>query len=370
MLSRRQRHPVHGDELPEDARPLTSKKQHIWHEDHRSPEEEPKKKKHLWPRVLLTMIILSALILVGIYLAARYLIPSVITLRGEDEGRVNIMVLGVDGTARLSDTMMMVSLDTSELDQEEGQLQASMISFPRDLLVEIPGYGEAKLNAAYPTGEQVDHPGGGVGLAKETLESISDQEIHYYAAFDFNGFQRIIDAVGGVTIDVPQDLYDPYYPTGDGSEEVFSVDAGIQEMDGATALRYARSRQTTSDFDRAARQQQVILAVIDELQSAENLASPNVVRSLYSSYQDSVTTDISTAESIRFASLAQDFNPDTQLTRHVIDTSNYLTSTSIGGYYQIPRTGDFLEIQAFIADIFNQTQNTLPKTHEADDSGL
>jgi LCP family protein required for cell wall assembly len=174
-------------------------------------------------------------------------------------GRVNILLLGLDsrpGTpdGTRSDTMIIVSVDQSAK-------TASMLSIPRDLWVDIPGHGSNRINAAYFFGDQ-DKPGiGGPPLAKETVARNFGIQIHYFAQVDFAGFKDVIDAIGGVNIDVKKPLIDNEYPTEDyGLKRIF-VPAGIQHMDGTTALEYARSRHSDSDLGRNQRQQEVLLAV-------------------------------------------------------------------------------------------------------------
>jgi LCP family protein required for cell wall assembly len=89
-----------------------------------------------------------------------------------------------------------------------------MLSVPRDLYVKIDGYGYNKINAAHAYGEQYNYSGGGMALAKETISDTLNLPIHYEVRVDFSGFEKLIDAVGGVDVDVEKDIYDPYYPGG------------------------------------------------------------------------------------------------------------------------------------------------------------
>ncbi len=175
-------------------------------------------------------------------------------LKGEGDGRINILVLGIGGVGHeaptLSDTMLVLSIDPQTKD-------TAMLSIPRDLYVKIPATGKyatqySKINAA--------NAYGGPELAAKVVSSVIGVPIHYYILVDFSGFRQAVDAVGGVDVTVGKAIYDPEYPCDNekGGYCPFSVAAGPQHMNGTVALRYARSRKSTSDFDRAARQQQII----------------------------------------------------------------------------------------------------------------
>lgn len=182
---------------------------------------------------------------------------------GGTGGRINILLLGLDlrpndkenGTR--SDTMILVSVD-------QNTKTASMLSMPRDLWVEIPGHGTNRINAAYFFGEQ-DKPGtGGPPLAKATVSKLLGVSVDYFVQVDFNGFRQIVDAIGGITIDVKKPLIDNEYPTEDFGVKRIYVPAGVQHMDGQTALEYARSRHGDSDLGRNQRQQAVLLAIREQ----------------------------------------------------------------------------------------------------------
>ena len=176
--------------------------------------------------------------------------------------RINVLLMGVDqenptGTIR-SDTMILVSIDPV------GK-RVGMISMPRDLLVSIPGHGQDKINAAYSLGEQLQPAGGGPALAMQTVRENFRVPVHHYATVDFRGFTRIVDAVGGIIVEVPYPIKDDEYPTDDGSNYTrLYVPAGLQHLDGLAALRYARTRHFDSDFGRQRRQQQVLQAIREQ----------------------------------------------------------------------------------------------------------
>lgn len=323
--------------------------------------EKPHSKKRWLKWLLLTLL---TLILLGTAAAGLgYLFVKKTPLRGEASGRVNILLAGVDDAAKLSDTLMIVSIDTKSKDKK-----AAMISIPRDLYVKIPGYGSNKINAAYSLGENKDNgeEGGGIALTKKTIESTFDITIHYYATLDFTGFQEAINDIGGVDVEVKTAIDDPFYPApGYRGYEPFSIEAGPQHLDGETALAYARSRETTTDFDRAARQQQIILAVKNKVLSTDVILDGNKTSKLRKVVDEHVHTDFSNREALKLADMWRNI-PDASITRHVIDSSNFLVASQRYGYALIPEAGanDFSEINEFIKNIFSQTANNLPKNQE------
>ena len=175
-------------------------------------------------------------------------------------GRVNILLLGTDkraddpGTTPRSDTIILLSVDTE-------QQTVGILNIPRDLLMTVPKYGKRKVNAAYAIGEYNNLPGGGAFVAVQTVQRFLSVPIKYYVAINFEGFQKVVDTIGGIYIDVPEEINDPNYPTPWFGTELVHFDAGYQHMNGEEALKYARTRHTDNDFGRNRRQQQVILAI-------------------------------------------------------------------------------------------------------------
>ncbi|MDQ7028462.1 MAG: LCP family protein [Ardenticatenia bacterium] len=194
-------------------------------------------------------------------------------------GPVHVLILGTDerpgeaGPFR-SDTMILARFSP------RGP-RVALLSIPRDLWVAIPGVGENRINAA--------HFFGGPLLAKETVATLFEVPVHYYVKVDFDGFVRIVDAMGGIEVDVPEPLVDSKYPTPDYGVTTVRIDAGFQQMDGDVALIYARSRYSTSDFDRARRQQQILAAMKAKLQQPGTwLRVPRIARAVV----ESVETDM------------------------------------------------------------------------------
>ncbi|HSX14484.1 MAG TPA: LCP family protein [Candidatus Saccharimonadales bacterium] len=269
-------------------------------------------------------------------------------LRGEGDGRINILLLGIGGQGwdgpYLSDTIMVLSIDPRTKD-------VAMLSIPRDLYVKIPGYGWSKINAADAYGES-KKAGDGPNLTKQVVQQVLGIPIHYYVRVDFSGFKKAVDSVGGVDINVDKALYDPEYPGG-----TVNIKAGYQHMNGDTALKYARSRKTTSDFDRAARQQKLLLALRTKALSVKTLSNPAKIASLIDALGSSVRTDLQLSEMKKLAEIAQSINGN-QVTNQVLDTTpnGLLVFGDIpgAGSIEIPRAGigNYTEIQQLAHTIF------------------
>ena len=242
--------------------------------------------------------------------------------KGKD--RINVLLMGVDqrdderaaGIPTRSDTMIVVSIDPV-------QKTATMISFPRDLWVMIPGFGEERINVAYRTGELRKVDGGGPGLAARTLEQNFGLKTQYFATVDFHGFEDIVNTVGGVVVDVPRPIKDDTYPTDDFGVERIYFPVGPQLMNGATALKYARTRHADSDFGRMARQQQVLFAIRDR---ALRLNMLSRLPTLVDQGLRSIQTNLSTTELLSLGKLTTDIDTsalgtlqiDNQLVRPVV----------------------------------------------------
>jgi LCP family protein required for cell wall assembly len=177
--------------------------------------------------------------------------------------RVNVLVMGLDfrdwesgdGPPR-TDTMILFTIDPVAK-------TAGMISIPRDLWVSIPGYGYYKINQAYQLGEVNKLPGGGPELAMRTVEHLLGVPVQYYAQIDFEAFVQFIDEIGGVKVTLPKKIKIDII--GDDRGEI-KIEAGTHTLPGDYALAYARARNTEGgDFDRAQRQQQVILGIRNQI---------------------------------------------------------------------------------------------------------
>jgi len=205
--------------------------------------------------------LIVAVVLLALCVVAVVVLPGVLT--PGDGGQTNLMLLGIDrreGTswAYRTDTIILVRVDP-----DSGV--AGMLSIPRDLQVAIPGHGEDRINTANVWGYRKEDPDAGPALLRVTIESNFDIPIDGYLMIDFDAFVKIVDAMGGIDVDVPKTLHDTRYPDPRPADpyayKTVHFDAGWQHMDGARAVEYARSRMSTTDFDRAKRQQLILLAI-------------------------------------------------------------------------------------------------------------
>ncbi|MBN2555127.1 MAG: LCP family protein [Anaerolineales bacterium] len=213
--------------------------------------------------------------------------------------RVTMLVMGIDyrdwvageGAPR-SDSMMVVTFDPITG-------QGGFLSIPRDLWVEIPGFGHNRINTAYMFGEASQLPGGGPALAMQTVENLIGVPIQYYAVIDFHTFERFIDEIGGIDVLVREEMR--IAPIG--AETSIALEAKPYHFNGAEALAYARVRKGAGDdFGRAERQQQVILAVIDRIVGFDML--PGLIArapALYQELATGVRTNLSLDQMISLA---------------------------------------------------------------------
>lgn len=174
----------------------------------------------------------------------------------------DIVVLGVDsrpgeGWMARADSIILVGI-------EPRRFAVTLMSIPRDLSIDVPGFGLQRVNTVNMLGE-MEAVGTGPELMKAGIRQSFGVQPERYVRLDFNGFTHLIDAVGGVTIDVPSALVDHAYPTEDDGVMTVEFAAGLQHMDGKRALIYARTRHADDDYRRAERQQQVISALLGKL---------------------------------------------------------------------------------------------------------
>jgi LCP family protein required for cell wall assembly len=232
----------------------------------------------------------------------------------------NVLLVGVDKRPDLEegvrgDTLILVHV-------EPGGKWAGMLSIPRDTMVEVPHLGLQKINTAYSYGYMnaaalygsgTDPAAAGGALVAQTVEQFLNLRVDYIAQVDFHGFELIIDTLGGVLLDVPRPLIDGSYPTEDYGVERIYIPAGLQILDGRTALRYARSRHSGSDFDRSARQQQVLRAMLAEVRRRGLLEQAALAPELARDLEQTVATTLPISDLgvlHALAALAREITPD------------------------------------------------------------
>lgn len=324
-----------------------------------------KPKKPLWKRLLkwfFILLLLGGLIAAGVF-AYFYLHASKIStnpfdfsskLKGEADGRVNILLLGIGDPGHagetLADTNMVISIDTKSQPNK-----VTMISLPRDLRVSVPGEGYHKLNDAHALGE-AKKPPQGIEVSQKTIEDTLGIPIHYYVRANFTGLKQAVDAVGGIDITVKEALIDTEYPCDKNENKScgLKIAAGPQHMDGATALKYARCRKGTcgDDFGRALRQQEVLTAIRQKATSSETLTNPQKVNDLISAASNNVKTDLSLRNIQRLQEITKGINT-TDITNVVfsLKPNGFLVSDKSSSDL-LPAGGNFDDIQRFVANIF------------------
>lgn len=221
-----------------------------------------------------------------------------------DSHYLNILVLGVDtrddGGDQNADTIIIARLDLREKTMRS-------VSIPRDLLVEIPGVGSGKINGAYNAGvtERPNDRVAGVVKMRDTIEHNFGVEIDDYVLIDFEGFEQVIDSVGGIQIDVPEEIVDDAYPTEDYGVRTLVIKAGPQHMDGDTALAYARTRHADSDDERRDRQALVIQALF---QKGKSLGTITKIADIIQAAGGAAQTSFHWDEQIALAAIALDMD--------------------------------------------------------------
>ncbi len=279
-------------------------------------------------------------------------------LKGEGDGRVNILLLGIGGPNHeggdLSDTVMVASIDPVNN-------KAALLSLPRDLWVKIPGDGSQKLNAAYAYGKQgsraktaAGKSQDGIDLADKTLENVLGIPIHYHAVVDFTAFQHVVDAVGGVDANVPAELSakETFWVEGTSHFYTLNVPAGQQHFDGTRALYFARERHVDSDFVRSQRQRLILTALKEKIFSAGTFSNPVKISNLMSSLGSSVYTDFSRQDISRLYKISGKIQSKNVASIDLVTAPHaYLTTGDIDGLSVVePKTGlyDYTDIKAYV----------------------
>lgn len=316
-------------------------------------------------------------------------------LQGEEEGRINILLLGmrgenVPGGGTLADTIMVVSIKPETN-------QVAFLSIPRDLYVDNPNLGaKSKINAVYAYGQQ-DGKSNGIGGMKEVVGKVVGQEIHYAIVLNFKGFVDLIDKLGGIDISLEKpfeeamqfneervcDAYVFTKPTGnfeykyhtrkDGSKYVaatyklctnpnvecggnFKLPAGEQTLNGEKALCYARSRVTSSDFDRARRQQMIIEKIIQKATSVGVLTDFEKMNGMAEILGDNLKTDLELWELKRLYEMQQKMQSPEKTQKVLENSAEGLlyapAETKEAGYILLPIGDNYDKISQMFRDIF------------------
>jgi LCP family protein required for cell wall assembly len=248
----------------------------------------------------------------------------------DGQSRFTVLVVGLDrrpnetGLAYRTDTMLLVSIDPATK-------SLGILSIPRDLFVSIPGYSEPqRVNTPMVLGE-LQRPGYGPQLLMQTVQYNLGIRVHDYVAIDFNTFITIVDAVGGVDMDIPYAISDTSYPDMNYGYDPFYIKAGFQHLDGKTALKYARTRHGDSDFNRAERQQAVLYAIRDRVLSLNML--PQLIAqspTIWNAVSSGISTGLSFDQLIQLVWYLKDVDK-ANIKTGVIDNAYTMPYMTAGG---------------------------------------
>lgn len=353
----------------------------LWKKKH---DEEVKERKRVnaLKRIMIILITVfcCVFLIAGMVKALTSLgaldLQSIFTVAGADlpkdaHGHTNILILGHgdpghDGES-LTDTIIVASIDPESK-------SVSMVSLPRDLYIqETELMGTGRINGLYAGyrgylqyNKDMDHDQASLESMNEFSKEVGKMfgiDIHRVVKVNFTAFKDAVDAVGGVDIEVPHRIADMEYPNETRGYDPFIIEAGLHHLDGETALKYARSRHTTSDFGRSARQQQLIVALAEKAKAKELHKDPSAITRFMKIFQENIETTMSIREMISLAALGDDIDRSRILSMQigVAEAGGFLYTPSRedfnGASVLLPNSisggSDWKQLQAFGALYFN-----------------
>ena len=333
--------------------------------------------KHTWAIRVVLLIVIVGLISIVIYFASfllgKYASTSSLGFLNdfvfaskeelvEIDGRSNFLILGKGGMGHeapdLTDTMIFMSMNHKDQ-------AVNIVSIPRDLWIDDL---QAKINSAYYWGNQ-KQSGGGIVLAKSVAEEVIGEPVQYALVFDFDTFQRIIDNLGGLEVDVKNSFTDEKYPI-QGKEDdlcngdlkylcryvTVSFEKGVVLMDGEEALKYTRSRNAEGDEGtdkaRSERQQQIVTSIFKQIASPSIFLSPSTINKLYMVLDEEIETDLDNHQLAVFARLL--FNYKKNINSYSIPEDLLIVPKNTEQYDNlyvfIPKENNWNEIQLWFDD--------------------
>jgi polyisoprenyl-teichoic acid--peptidoglycan teichoic acid transferase len=283
--------------------------------------------------------------------------PGSLAWEVNNDSRVNVLLLAYGGAGNddpnFTDTMLLLSMRPSSA-------RATVVSLPRYLLVEIPapvhGVVVGRLYSAYAAAVKPDNPAlrpawrsptGAGDLASATVSGVLGVNVTYWMAIDSAAFEALVDALGGIHVNIPERLDDANYPSGTGDRVIHvRIDAGSQTLDGARALEYARSRLSTSDVDRSRRQELVLSGLFESLHTAH--VAPEALFGL-SAIENGLRTNLRPVEMIELAHLMARLD-QRQILRVTLEDSPLFIHQSVAGGADIiePKDGSYAALQRYI----------------------
>lgn len=349
-----------------------------------NPVKPKKNWKKIWKRIFLTLFVVA--LLAGGWVGWKFVSNSAkifgwdnlfglfhkAKLDGEDEGRVNILLAGNSaddpghGGAELTDSIMIASINTKDN-------TAFMLSIPRDLYVDIPGSGYAKINETYQDGEadgfhEAGYADGGMGLLQKVVSQNFGIKLHYYALVNYTALRDAVNAVGGITVNVqssnPDGLYDPSLDL-QTRKPLVDLRNGPQLLNGDQALGLARARGNSinaygfprGDFDRGQHQQWVLIGLKEKAASAGTLSNPLKVGKLFDSFGNNVKTDLELAEVRRAYDLSKKVPSSSVVSGALNDgqgeelLASYRTRTGQSALVPTAGVDDYSQIQAYVREL-------------------
>lgn len=244
-------------------------------------------------------------------------------IKKSEDGKTNILIIGrwwkENDAPELTDSIIIASINYDKK-------MLSMFSVPRDLYIDYPSWYKGRINETYSRWLNKNGKASeGIESLKEVLKKITWEDIHYYINLDFDWFRKIIDTIGWVDINVPKAIIDTSYP-GKTHYETFKISAWPQTLDGITALKYARSRHSTSDFDRSLRQQAIVKAIREKILSLWILTSPSKIKSIYSIIKQHIVSDLDASQIINLSLYVKDLPKENLVSSNLNDTCFYGSS--------------------------------------------
>ena len=314
-----------------------------------TPRRRRRKKNKSWLPWILLIAALFLAVAAGAIFASSSLFDKPETVKNEKlmsaRDKTIVMLMGVDqreDDVGRSDTLMIATIDPKKK-------KAALLSIPRDTRVKIKGHGFDKINSAFAYG--------GYKLTQDTVEKLLGVQMEHYIMIDVHAFQRIIDAIGGVDVDVEKRMYyeDPW---DDDGGLVIDLYPGEQHMDGKTAMTYVRYRDEEGDIGRIARQQKFMQAAMDKLSSPAIITKlPAIIKEIF----NAVETDLSLKQMLEFAVAVKDAQKNGLSTEMVPGKPMYIDEVS----YWIP---DVTKLRFTVADTLGVTMSSVAKSAMEEES--